>query len=457
MRLRFQQALLPDGIAEDVTVEVGADGHIRSVDRRLPTDLPMRRGLALPGMPNLHGHAFQRAMAGSAEVQATAEGSFWGWRDVMYRFVEQLRPEDVEAIAAFVYAEMLESGYTGVAEFHYLHHQPDGRCYTPPASLAFAIRRAARSTAIRHLLLPTLYQQGHFDGRPLAASQRRFAHDTDAFLSLVDALQADDDSRNRTGVALHSLRAVPASALTTVVDAVRCGSHPLPVHIHVAEQQREVEDCLQATGRRPVEWLLETGRVDKGWCLVHATHVNGAELRGLAESGAVVGLCPTTEGNLGDGVFPIDDYLALGGALGIGSDSHVSVDPREELRLAEYNVRMQRQRRVLCGHSQQPHVGSALWQAAVVGGATALGYPASGLTVGAPADLVRIDTDRPEFAGTAPMALIDAFVFAPRPGAISDVWVGGEHLVEAGRHRARSAIDAAYRASLTHLKSQGVA
>jgi formimidoylglutamate deiminase len=260
-----------------------------------------------------------------------------------------------------------------------------------------------------------------------------------------------------TGIALHSLRAVPADALATVVDAVRNRPSPLPVHIHIAEQQREVADCLAATGRRPVEWLLETGRVDAGWCLVHATHVNEAELQGIAASGAVVGLCPTTEGNLGDGVFPLDEYLAAGGAVGVGSDSHVSVDPREELRAGEYNVRLLRQRRVLATDARCPHVGTALWQTMVQGGARAMGYPASGLQVGAPADVVAIDTDRVEYAGTAVESLVDAFVFAPRPGAISDVWVGGEHVVEHGRHRARTAIDAAYRESLGHLKSLGVA
>ncbi len=457
MRLRFERALLPEGIVNDITIVIGDDGRILSVAPGQATDGALMHGLALPGMPNLHSHAFQRAMAGSAEVQASAEGSFWGWRDVMYRFVASLRPEDVEAIAAFLYAEMLEAGYTAVAEFHYLHHDPDGRRYASPSRLAQAVRSAARGTAIRHLILPTLYQQGNFDGRPLAAAQRRFHHETREFLSLIETLAQDDDRRNRTGMALHSLRAVPADALATVTQFARDSSTWMPVHIHIAEQQREVDDCLAATGRRPVEWLLETGRVDASWCLVHATHVNAAELAGIAQSGAVVGLCSTTEGNLGDGVFPLDHYLALGGALGIGSDSHVSVDPREELRLAEYSIRMLRQRRVLAADGRMPHVGTALWNTAVAGGARALGYSGAGLTVGAPADIVRVDTDRAEFAGTQPDALVDAFIFAPRPGMISDVWVGGEHMVEGGRHRARSAIEAAYRSSLAYLRAQGVA
>lgn len=456
MRVRIERALLPTGIAEDVTLDIGADGRLVAVRPGESTDGPCRPGLALPGMPNLHSHAFQRAMAGSAEVQASAEGSFWGWRDVMYRLVEHLRPQDVEAIAALLYAEMLEAGYTGVAEFHYVHHAADGSRYATPARLAEAVRSAARTTAIRQVLLPTLYQQGNFDGRPLSLAQRRFHHDTDEFLRLVETLSASDDHRRTTGVALHSLRAVPPTALLEVVAAVRGRAHPLPVHIHIAEQQREVADCLAATGRRPVEWLLDTGCVDAGWCLVHATHVTAEELRGIAASGAVVGLCPSTEGNLGDGVFPLDEYLTLGGAFGIGSDSHVSVDPREELRAGEYNVRMLRQRRVLGADAHEPHAGTSLWQRAVRGGARAMGYPRAELAVGAPADVVLLDTNRAEFAGTAAAALVDAFVFAPRPGAVRDVWVGGEHVVEDGRHRARGAIEAEYRDSLAHLKAQGV-
>jgi formimidoylglutamate deiminase len=457
MHLRFERAVLPEGVVEDVVIGIGEDGRIVSVARGTPTDGPLLRGLAMPGMPNLHSHAFQRAMAGSAEVQASAEGSFWGWRDVMYRFVEHLRPEDVEAIAAFLYAEMLEAGYTAVAEFHYLHHGEGGRRYATPARLAHAVRAGARTTAIRHLLLPTLYQQGNFDGRPLGAAQQRFHHETDEFLRLVESLASEDDDRNRTGIALHSLRAVPSTALQSIVSAVRDHRRVLPVHIHIAEQQREVDDCLAATGRRPVEWLLDTGHVNAGWTLVHATHVTAAELAGIAQSGAVVGLCPTTEGNLGDGVFPIDEYCALGGHFGVGSDSHVSVDPREELRLAEYNVRLLRQRRVLATDRQTPNVGAALWQRAVAGGARSLDYPAAGLTVGAPADIVRLDTDRAEFAGAQPGSFLDHFIFAPRPRAIADVWVGGEQVVCAGRHRARSALDLAYRDTLDYLKSKGVA
>ncbi len=455
MELWFERALLPGGIARQVVIEVGADGRIGAVRRDAGAERgPYRPGLALPGMPNLHSHAFQRAMAGSAEVAAGAEGSFWGWREVMYRFVGRLAPEDVAAISAFAYLEMLEAGYTAVAEFHYLHHGLDGGPYGAPTALADAVRAAARATGIRHLLLPCLYQQGHFDRRPLGAAQQRFYNTTEAFLALYEALAAGDSACARTGLAIHSLRAVPPEALKAVAAAAHGRAQQRPVHIHVAEQAREVDDCVAAYGRRPVEFLLEGGYLDPHWCLVHATHVTAAELRGIATAGAVVGLCPTTEANLGDGRFPLDEFLEVGGLFGLGSDSHVSIDPREELRTAEYNLRLWRERRVLCARPAVPHAGTALWHDAVTGGARAFGYAAAGLAAGAPADVVLLDTARAEFAGLTEEALIDAFVFAPRPAAIASVWVAGEELVAAGRHRDRAAVEQAYRMSLARLTTE---
>ena len=455
MELRFERALLPDGLAHQVIIEVGAGGRIVAVHRDAgPARGPYLPGLALPGMPNLHSHAFQRAMAGCAEVAAAAEGSFWGWRDVMYRFVGRLTPEDVAAISAFAYVEMLEAGYTAVAEFHYLHHDLDGGAYPAPAALADAVRGAARATGIRHLLLPCLYQQGHFDRRPLGAAQRRFHHATDAFLELVEGLVARESERERTGLAIHSLRAVPPESLKAVAAAARTRALSRPVHIHVAEQSREVEDCVAAYGRRPVEFLLEGGYLDTLWCLVHATHATTAELRGIATAGAVVGLCPTTEANLGDGRFALDEFLELGGRFGLGSDSHVSIDPREELRTAEYNLRLWRERRVLAARPAEPHAGTSLWHDAVAGGARALGYGAAALAAGAPADLVLLDTDRAEFAGVPEAALVDAWIFAPRPGALVSVWVGGEPQVTAGRHRDRDVVERDYRASLARLTAE---
>ena len=449
MRLRLERALLPDGIHRDVAVQVGADGTLTAVGAPVGQERTVR-GLALPGMPNLHSHAFQRAMAGSTEVASGAEHSFWGWREVMYRFVERLTAEDLTAIAAFAYLEMLESGYTAVAEFHYLHHAPTGTAYAPATALADAVRAGARRAGIRHLLLPTLYQQGNFDGAPLKGAQRRFANDTDTFLRLCDALVASATRLETTGVALHSLRAVPRAALEAVA-AAATGLGGAPVHIHIAEQQREVRDCRAFSGARPIELLLGTGLVTDRWCLVHATHATPAELAAVAATGAIAGLCPTTESNLGDGRFPLDEYLGLGGRFGIGSDSPVSLDPREELRSLEYTLRTWRERRVIAIGAGQPNCGAFLYGAAVAGGAQAMGIAKSGLVAGAPADFVVIDTDRAEFAGVADAALADAWIFAPRPGSVREVWVGGEPVVSDGQHRARAAIAAAYRHSVTRL------
>ncbi len=449
MRLRLERALLPDGVHRDVLISIDAEGRFApagastGAERLVP-------GLALPGMPNLHSHAFQRAMAGSAEVASGAEHSFWGWRDVMYRFVERLTPEDVAAIAAFAYLEMLESGYTSVAEFHYLHHQPSGARYASPAALADAVRAGAQRAGIRQVLLPTLYQQGNFNGEPLKGAQRRFANDTEAFLRLCCDLRSRESSLATTGVALHSLRAVPRVALEAVAAAARSG----PVHIHIAEQRREVRDSMEASGARPVEFLLGTGLVDARWCLVHATHVTAAELSALAHSGAVAGLCPTTESNLGDGRFPLDEYLAAGGHFGVGSDSHVSLDPREELRSLEYTLRAWRERRVIAVGAAMPNCGAFLYGAAVAGGAQALGLGDAGLCTGAPADFIVIDTERAEFAGVTDAALVDAWVFAPRPGALREAWVGGRPVVHDGAHPAREAIAAAYRTSVTRLVAE---
>jgi len=454
VRLRFERALLPDGIHRNVTVEIGPDGRFAAVGAPAGGERVIS-GLVLPGMPNLHSHAFQRAMAGSAEVASGAEHSFWGWREVMYRFVERLSPEDLTAIAAFAYLEMLEAGYTSVAEFHYLHHAPSGAAYAEPAALAEAVRQGARLAGIRHLLLPTLYQQGNFRGEPLSGAQRRFANDTESFLKLYEHLKARESGLETTGVALHSLRAVPLSALAAVATAVRAAARPCPVHIHVAEQQREVLDCQRFAGARPVEYLLGTGVVSDHWCLVHATHATRAELASLAASGAVVGLCPTTECNLGDGRFALDELLAVGGRFGIGSDSHVSLDPREELRLLEYLLRAWRERRVIAVDEGVANCGAFLYGAAAAGGAQACGAAAHGICADAPADFVAIDTDRAEFAGIADAALIDAWVFAPRPGATRDVWVAGEPVVAGGRHRAREAIAALYRATAARL-AEGV-
>lgn len=453
MRLAFERAFLPTGVASDVVIEVSDAGRIASVGRRQADDTtPVIGGLALPGMPNIHGHAFQRAFAGQTEVAGEGADSFWTWRDAMYRFVDRLTPDQVSAIAAFGYLEMLRAGYTGIAEFHYLHHQPDGDPYPDRAAMSEATRSAARLVGIRQLLLPSLYQTAGFGGLPPGSAQRRFVNGVTQFLRLYDHLADEKDPRLTTGIALHSLRAVPMPILIEVVQTVRAHSAAVPIHIHIAEQQQEVDDCLRHTGRRPVELLLDTGLVDNSWCLVHATHLSPAELEAIARTQAVVGLCLTTEANLGDGRFPLDALLESGGHFGIGSDSHVSIDPREELRLAEYNLRLWRQRRVVVRMPRERHCGTLLYRLAYSGGARAMGQQVPGLAVGADADLVVVNTARACDAGVADESAIDQHIFAPRPEAICHVMVGGSWVIENGRHARQQEIEDAYKAAAGALR-----
>ena len=445
MQLFLERALVPEGIACNVALTI-AEGRIQSVTpQSIAGAVPLVRGLALPGMPNLHSHAFQRALAGATEVAGPGRDSFWTWRDAMYRFLDRLETADVGAIASYAYMEMLEAGYTSVGEFHYLYHQPDGVPYENPATLALALRAAATQSGIRQMLLPTLYQFSGFGEQAPSAAQRRFILNAESFLKLHAQLRGTESLLQRTGVALHSLRAVSTGVLREVVAALRALAPDIPVHIHIAEQRREVEDCVAFCGKRPIELLMSLGLVNEHWCLVHATHADAKELQQIAEARAVVGLCPSTEGNLGDGRFALDELLARGGRFGIGSDSQVSIDPAEELRLAEYTLRLWRERRMSSLTGGATHAGTFLYERAVAGGAQSLGLGSGQLVPGAVADLVILDTARAAMAGVPEAALIDAHLFAPRAGAVRDVMVGGRWVVQGGRHGQRTALEAAYR------------
>jgi len=448
VQLFLERALVPEGIACNVALTI-AEGRIQSVTpQSIAGAVPLVRGLALPGMPNLHSHAFQRALAGATEVAGPGRDSFWTWRDAMYRFLDRLETADVGAIASYAYMEMLEAGYTSVGEFHYLYHQPDGVPYENPATLALALRAAATQSGIRQMLLPTLYQFSGFGEQAPSAAQRRFILNAESFLKLHAQLRGTESLLQRTGVALHSLRAVSTGVLREVVAALRALAPDIPVHIHIAEQRREVEDCVAFCGKRPIELLMSLGLVNEHWCLVHATHADAKELQQIAEARAVVGLCPSTEGNLGDGRFALDELLARGGRFGIGSDSQVSIDPAEELRLAEYTLRLWRERRMSSLTGGATHAGTFLYERAVAGGAQSLGLGSGQLVPGAVADLVILDTARAAMAGVPEAALIDAHLFAPRAGAVRDVMVGGRWVVQGGRHGQRTALEAAYRDAL---------
>jgi len=406
----------------------------------------------LPGMPNLHSHAFQRAMAGLAERRSKADDSFWSWRETMYTFAAAITPEQLQAIATQLYVEMLKAGYTQVCEFHYLHHQPDGTPYAQPEAMSLALIEAAREAGIGLTLLPVLYMSGGFDGRALTARQRRFGHSVESYLRLLDVLRAHESDDVRVGIALHSLRAVPEPAMREVL------ASPLaqrgPIHIHIAEQIGEVQDCLATRGARPVEWLFDHAQVDHRWCLVHATHLTETEAAQLARSGAVAGLCPTTEANLGDGLFPLAAFLDAGGRLGIGSDSHISISPVEELRWLEYGQRLLSRHRNIAARQQGDSVGETLWRAALSGGSLASDMPIGELRADARADLLVLDDHSPLLAARDTRSLIDSFLFSGNTPLVRDVMVGGRWQVRDFRHRDEDGIAARYRAAVDALAAR---
>ncbi len=430
--------------------ELDGRGSVGALDTAAPIAGAgrLRPDWIVPGIPNLHSHAFQRAMAGLAERQTDPADSFWTWRETMYRFASKMTPESLHAVAAQLYAEMLEAGYTTVCEFHYLHHAPDGRPHADPAAMSRALVQAARDTGIRLTLLPVLYMTGGFDGRALSQRQRRFGHDVDAFLHLLDLLCEDAGDGLHVGCALHSLRAVPAEAMRSVLEALPAA---MPVHIHIAEQIGEVQDCLALRGARPVEWLLANAGVDARWTLVHATHLDAEEVRGIAASGATVALCPTTEANLGDGLFPLREYLAAGGAWGIGSDSQISVSPVEELRWLEYGQRLITRHRNIAVRTGSTSVGETLLRDTLASGGNASGHAIGRLDAGACADWLVLDTDAPQFAGVRGEDAVDRWLFSGNRNLVREVHVGGRRVVADGRHVGRDAIAACYRATLADL------
>ncbi|MDN6856396.1 formimidoylglutamate deiminase [Pseudomonas sp. CAN2814] len=429
-----ESALLPSGWARNVRFEIDADGLFTAITPDASAEGAERvAGPLLAGMPNLHSHAFQRAMAGLAEVAGNPNDSFWTWRDLMYRLVGRLSPEQVGVIARQLYIEMLKAGYTGVAEFHYVHHDVDGKPYANPAELALRVSQAATDAGIGLTLLPVLYSHAGFGGQVPSEGQRRFINSTENYLKLIDGLRAHLATQPQQGLGLcfHSLRAVTPQQIAEVL---RADSSGCPVHIHIAEQQKEVDDCLAWSGRRPLQWLYENVEVDERWCLVHATHAEADEVTAMARSGAVAGLCLTTEANLGDGIFPAVDYLAQHGRFGIGSDSHVSLSVVEELRWLEYGQRLRDQRRNRLYGAEQPMVGRTLFDAALTGGAQALGQPTGELAVGKRADLLVLDGGDPYLQSARGDAILNRWLFAGGDRQVRDVMVAGQWRVRAGRH-----------------------
>ena len=428
-----EQALLPDGWARNVAIGISPDGMISKVESGASAEgLQRMNGPVLPGMVNLHSHAFQRAMAGLTEVALHPDDSFWSWRELMYRLVGRLQPDQVGAIAAFLYIEMLKGGYTSVAEFHYLHHDVDGRPYADAAEMSRCLLTAAEATGIRMTLLPVLYAHGGFGGKEANPGQRRFINDPEAYLGLLESLEPEcRNGRNALGASFHSLRAVTPEEITAVLQGMRPG---LPIHIHIAEQQKEVEDCLAWSGKRPIQFLYEGWPVDARWCLVHATHADAVELTQMAKSGAVVGICPTTEANLGDGLFPAVEFTDQGGRFGVGSDSHVSVTAFEELRWLEYGQRLKHERRNRLHGGKQANVGGYLYGGALEGGAQALGQKVGRIEEGCKADLLVLDARHPLLANVKDDDILSRWIFAGASRMIRDVMVGGDWVIQDSRH-----------------------
>lgn len=450
MHLHAETALLPDGWAQDVRIDIAA-GRIVGVTPGVRATGPAS-GCVLPAPVNLHSHTFQRAMAGMTEARTAGRDSFWTWRTLMYRFLDHLTPEDVEAIAALAMVEMAEAGYAAVTEFHYLHHQPGGGAYGDPAEMSARIVAAAAETGLGLTLLPVLYQQGGCDGRALQGGQLRFGCDPDRFPRLFEAaaralavLPADA----RLGVAPHSLRAVSREALALVPDLASGG----PIHMHLAEQEAEVAEVQAAYGARPVEWARANLPLGPGWCLIHCTQMQPHETAGLAASGVVAGLCPITEASLGDGIFDAVGWQAAAGGFGVGTDSNIRISLAEELRLVEYSQRLRHRCRAILA-TDTLSTGRVLYAGAAEGGAQAAGRASGRIAVGAVADLLALDTSDAALAGHRGDTLIDAFVFAGHDRLVTDLWSAGRHIVRNGRHIARQTVEARYRRVIAALRAR---
>lgn len=460
-----QNVLLPEGWAENVRLTVADDGVIASLESLGSTDPSASptanaatderlEGWVVPTVPNLHSHAFQRGIVGRTERQGhSGQDDFWTWRETMYDFVGRLGPDDVEAIARLAYAEMLRFGYGAVVEFHYLHHAADGTRYDDPFELSRRLAAAAAAVGIRLTLVPVVYERSGFDDGPLGPAQRRFAMTADDVLKSVEELRSTSDpARLKVGVGVHSLRAARPESLRAIAEWAQSNADAV-VHLHIAEQPAEVSACLATHGARPVEWLLANAPVDERWCAVHATHMSPSERDGLAASGAVAGLCPTTEADLGDGVFDLAGYESAGGVWGIGSDSQVSCAPADELRTLEYGQRLTRGTRIVAGRGTGAARtnGRALFDGSTVTGPQTTGHRIGRIEVGAAADLVVLDAGHARFAGLVGDQVLDAWILGAAHDAVDRVAVGGEWVVRDGVPRSWDQCVAGYDHALRSL------
>ena len=448
-----KQALTASGWQENIALSIDGNGRISDISAATGNE-NSNVGILLPALSNLHSHTFQRAMAGLAEQRGSNPiDDFWSWRKVMYRFLEILSPEDIEVIAAQVQMEMLESGYAASAEFHYLHHNHNGAHYDNIGELSERLFQASLQSGIGYTHLPVLYMRGGLDDRELQGGQRRFACDLDQFEKLFTSLSssmAELPNDTVLGVAPHSLRAVSKEGL---IMSSRLDNNT-PIHIHIAEQQSEVNDVVHALGSRPIRWLLDNLDVDERWCLIHATHTEPSELIDFANSGAVAGLCPITEANLGDGIFDALTFVQHGGRYGVGSDSNVKIGLSEELRMLEVSQRLRDQRRVVLSSEEMPSNGRFLYSHAAIGGAQALARDSGRIEVGALADLVALNDQHYSIAALSNDTVLDAWIFACDDDIVSDVWAAGRHMVRDGQHVLRDVISNKFLHTIKRLRQQ---
>lgn len=434
MKIFAERILLAEGWKSKQTLTI-ENGIITDISSGKKEDTECVSTI-IPGMVNCHSHAFQRAFAGFSEQGSEGQDSFWTWRNVMYQFLATLTPEDANTIATQLYIEMLKSGYTRVAEFHYLHHDIDGSHYENLATMAEAIFAASEQSGIGLTLLPVLYQYSGFGQLSPNDGQKRFINHIDTFNTLVsDCYQLTKKfSNTNIGIAPHSLRAVDKASLNSAVEYVRSLDSKAPIHIHIAEQQKEVDDCLTHYHQRPVQWLLNNCALDQHWCLIHATHINAQERSDMIANKAIAGICPTTEANLGDGVFPTTEFLAEGGTMAIGSDSHISVNPIEELRWLEYAQRLVKQQRALLATTEQPSVGQYLWTHTAKIGAQSTNSNTGELAVGKQADLLVLDENKLALFAAKDKHLLDSLMFATQNNVIKDVMVNGQWVIRNSQH-----------------------
>ncbi len=448
-KFRFTSALTSSGWQKNVAVAVDKSGMIESVTAGAK-DGTLISGIAIPAVPNVHSHAHQRLMVGLAERAGPGADSFWTWREAMYGFALKLSPDDLEAVAAQSYVEMLKAGFSCVGEFQYLHHQPDGSPYDEPAEMSLRCISAAEQAGIAITLLPTLYNYSGFGGQASNAGQRRFVNDANRFLEIYGTLKAvcGASPLRRLGISPHSLRAVTPELLKTVLGGI---SDEARIHIHVAEQTKEVDDCVVWSGKRPVEFLLDQFDVSSRWCAIHATHMTAGEVQRLAKSGAIAGLCPTTEANLGDGIFPADNFMREGGAIAIGSDSQITISPAEDLRMLEYSQRLRDRTRNALASGAGASTGRTLFDAVLKGGASCLDNPMGAIAIGKRCDIAVLDETHPAMTGRSGDAALDTWIFSAGNAAVKDVIVGGTHVVKVRRHIDEDRIQKKFRETVRRL------